>query len=159
MERIKNIVVLCVYISLTVLVLSFVPNIFPQSESSLHAYTHMQEQFRKITESSSVDTDAMTNLISEEEFNNGLSAETVNERMNTLLMETHNYEYIYGEDALTQIADQVQAIYEAEQDIAKDTQRSAVLQQVRIASGVVFGLSIAIIGLILYMQKNKEKKK
>lgn len=159
MERIKNVVLLCVYISISVFVLSFIPSLFPVTESSQNAYAHMQEQFVKISESSSIDTEAMRTLVSEEEFHSGVSSDTVMERAKELFMDTNNFIYIYGEDALTQTAQQVQAIYEAEQDIAKDTQRNEVLQQVRILSGVVFGLSLAIVLLITYQLKKKRDKK
>lgn len=158
MEKIKNIVVLCVYISLTVLICSFIPSLFPETPSATQAYSHMQEQLQKIAVSSSIDEAAMQAIISEEEFNSEIEGDTVYERVMNLLLDTNNFEYIYSEESLTQVAEQIQSIYEAEVSISKDTQRIEVVQQIRMISGVVLGLSIAIVALIIYMQRKRKKE-
>lgn len=158
MEKIKNIVVLCVYISLTVLICSFIPSLFPETQSATQAYSHMQEQLQKIAVSSSIDEAAMQAIISEEEFNSEIEGDTVYERVMNLLLDTNNFEYIYSEESLTQVAEQIQSIYEAEVSISKDTQRIEVVQQIRMISGVVLGLSIAIVALIIYMQRKRKKE-
>lgn len=157
MERIKNLVVFCVYISLTVLVCSFIPSLFPETQGATQAYSHMQSQYVKIAENSSVDVEAMKNVISEEEFTSGISSDTVHERAKTLFMETQNYIYIYGEEALTEIADEVVLIYETEQEIAKDSQRVELLQQIRMISLIVLCLSVTIVALIIYIQRKNKK--
>lgn len=154
MAKIKGLCEVLFVIALTVLVSTFVPSFYAEGVSKQDVYQHLQEELGKIADGTMIDRASLQGIISEEEFMNEISGDTLKERIIPLIESSSNYQYAFTDEEMADAASEIVKVYEEELNVLKRPTLSSYIDKVRLGSG---GLAL-VSGLLIVVITMKKKK-
>lgn len=158
MEKIKGLCRAIFVAALIVHAITWPTDVLPHEKAAFSAYNDLVEQYQQICDKLECKENAVSTMISEQEFKNGISKQDLVERMLAQFQSAKYYEF-YTDETLIQVAEQAYMIYEQKKALAQDEIYHEYVDGIRLISAVAAALSLCILLLDWLRIRSKKKSK
>lgn len=158
MEKIKGLCRAIFVAALIVHAITWPTDVLPHEKAAFSAYNDLVEQYQQICDKLECKENAVSAIITEQDFKNGISKQDLVERMLAQFQSAKYYEF-YTDETLIQVAEQSYEIYEQKKALAQDEIYHEYVDGIRLISAVAAALSLCILLLDWLRVRSKKKSK
>lgn len=156
MEKIKGLCRAIFIAALVVNAITWPSDVLPHEKAAHSAYEDLVGQYQQICDKLECKEDAISAIISEQDFQNGITKQDLVDRMLAQFQSAKYYEF-YTDETLIQVAEQAYEIYVQKKTLSQDEIYHKYVDAIRLISAVSALLSLCI--LLLDWLRTRSKKK